>query len=395
MRAAALITFFTPHTWAFFVVETKGAISRSRASGRPPLRLNRRINGDLTRDIPGSVAIPADDYIKKYQSDPDRLWPVEFFVVAYRRSPSAGVEVLVRSSANGTSKYGLGTGVPATRWIDSNSDPPRGYQISEGEATFRARDFPWSDGGWSYTKIDIQDRAFARAGLDDPDLENVASILRDHLLVHFADSLRDGNLSDWDSSTVRTVISTLNKTSSISAIQGSLRMSGLFASKSEGRYESVTRGVRKIARAAKVVTMFPQMPYPHLPSPDTPAEDLRRELVTRQDRMRADGVDRHRDKYGRVYTHISTSNVSNTIHGVYLPIDVTDAMKGDETPPALDLFGTDEVERIWISLADLDVLNSDGSIKQDDPKSTFISGFVLRKMVEEGSIELSVQKPSS
>ncbi|EJK50126.1 hypothetical protein THAOC_30937 [Thalassiosira oceanica] len=404
-RAAALIAFLIPsHTWAFLFVAPDSAISRAIPNSihvRPPLRsTNAVINGDLTRDNPGFDSI-ADDYIKSYQSDPENLWPVEFFIVAYRRlgarrrSPGERVEVLVRSSANGTSKYGLGTGVPATRWIHSKSNPPKGYQTSEGKATFHARDFPWSDGGWSYSKIDIQDRVFARVGLGDPDLEKVASILRDHLLVHFADFLRDENLSHWDSSTARTVMSTLDKKSSISAIQGSLRMSGLFASKNDGRYKSVSRLVREIARAAKVVTMFPQMPYPHLPSPDTQEEELRRELVTRQERMRAEGVDRHRDKHGRVYTHISTSNVSNTIHGVYLPIDVTDIMlNDDETPPALDLFGTDEAERMWISLADLGVINSDGSIKDDDPKSTFISGLVLRHMVEEGSIELHVQNPS-
>ena len=421
MRAATLIAFVSSPCFAF-LTETKSAISLAAINRRRRTNACNRdlatdipgsvptpaddhikkcqsdpdrlwpVERDLTSDIPGFVPIPADDYIKRYQSDPDRLWPVEFFVVAYRRR-GAQVEVLVRSSANGTSKFGLGTGVPATRWIDSNSNPPEGYKTSDGKATFQARDFPWSDGGWSYSKIDIQDRAFARVGLDDPDLEEVASILRDHLLVHFADYLRDENMSHWDSSTARTVESTLDKTNSISAIQGSLRMSGIFASKS-GRHKSVVREVGKIARAVKVVTMFPQMPYPHLPPPDTPAEELRRELRTRQERMRADGVDRHRDKHGRIYTHISTSNVSNTIHGVYLPIDVTDMLKDDETPPALDLFGTDEVERMWVSLADLGVVNSDGSIKNDDPKSTFISGFVLRHMVEEGSIVLSAQNPS-
>ena len=38
---------------------------------------------DLTKDNPGFVPIPPSDYIKKYQASPE-LWPVEFFVIAYR-----------------------------------------------------------------------------------------------------------------------------------------------------------------------------------------------------------------------------------------------------------------------------------------------------------------------
>ena len=59
--------------------------------------------------------------------------------------------------------------------------------------------------------------------------------------------------------------------------------------------------------------------------------------------MRQSGRDPHTDRHGRVFTHISTPNVSNTIHGVYLTLDATGLL--DDIPPALDLFGTKEVER--------------------------------------------------
>ena len=39
---------------------------------------------DLTKDCPGFLPIPDDDYVKKYQRNPE-LWPVEFFLIAYRR----------------------------------------------------------------------------------------------------------------------------------------------------------------------------------------------------------------------------------------------------------------------------------------------------------------------
>ena len=63
--------------------------------------------------------------------------------------------------------------------------------------------------------------------------------------------------------------------------------------------------------------MFPQMPSP-MPSPTATPEELKDEMATRAERMRQSGRDPHTDRHGRVYTHISTPNVSNTIHGVYL-----------------------------------------------------------------------------
>ena len=86
---------------------------------------------DLTKDNLGFVPIPPSDYIKKYQASPE-LWPVEFFVIAYRHINNVTqkkttsstqlpqqqhegrkiTQILVRKSANGTSKYGVGSGVP-------------------------------------------------------------------------------------------------------------------------------------------------------------------------------------------------------------------------------------------------------------------------------------------
>ena len=91
---------------------------------------------DLTKNKPGFLPIPDDDYIKLYQEH-TQLWPVEFFVIAYRRIENKSkqqyeTQILVRKSANGTSKYGLGTGVPATRWVlSSQTKPPTGYAISK------------------------------------------------------------------------------------------------------------------------------------------------------------------------------------------------------------------------------------------------------------------------
>ena len=66
--------------------------------------------------------------------------------------------------------------------------------------------------------------------------------------------------------------------------------------------------------------------------------------------------------------------------GVYLTLDATGLL--DDIPPALDLFGTKEVEREWVSLQDLKV---DAA---DDPKPTFISGFIVRQLVAEGVIDV-------
>ena len=66
--------------------------------------------------------------------------------------------------------------------------------------------------------------------------------------------------------------------------------------------------------------------------------------------------------------------------GVYLTLDATGLL--DDIPPALDLFGTKEVEREWVSLQDLKVDST------DDPKPTFISGFIVRQLVAESVIDV-------
>ena len=75
---------------------------------------------DLTKDRPGFPPITDDDYVRQYQRRPE-LWPVEFFLIAYRRRKNNKTQILVRKSANGTSKWGVGTGVPATRWVLSTA----------------------------------------------------------------------------------------------------------------------------------------------------------------------------------------------------------------------------------------------------------------------------------
>jgi hypothetical protein len=106
--------------------------------------------------------------------------------------------------------------------------------------------------------------------------------------------------------------------------------------------------------------------------------------------MAESGRDPHEDVHGRTYTHRSTSNVSNTIHGVYLIFDAT-GREGLDEVPALDLFGTTEIRREWKTLTDLKVLdtNTDGGgvvMGSKDTKPTFISGFIVRQLVKEGVI---------
>ena len=353
---------------------------------------------DLTRDNAGFAPIPDDDYVKKYERN-QALWPVEFFVIVYRRVRGTA-EVLVRRSANGTSKYGVGTGTPATRWILSSQEAPRGY-VKNG-MSFAASNFPEFEGDedWSYDKIDIRGDAFAR---EDVELEAFAGEIRDGLIQHLA--ARTGT-DAWEQSTLSVVRSVLEKPNSLAAIQGTLRMSGVFSQKATGgRYVDLADAAG-LAESVRIYTMFPQMPSP-MPSPTATPEELREEMTTRAERMRQSGRDPHADRHGRVYTHISTPNVSNTIHGahlrenhllgaprhrrnlslvefytgVYLTLDATGLL--DDIPPALDLFGTKEVAREWVSLQNLEVLDS-----VSDPKPTFISGFIVRQLVAEGVIDV-------
>ena len=232
----------------------------------------------------------------------------------------------------------------------------------------QASNFPEfdADEDWSYDKIDIAGDAFAG---EDAALEAFAGEIRDGLRAELA--ARAGR-DAWEESTLAVVRSVLDKPNSLAAIQGTLRMSGAFAQKA-------TRNAADLAKSVRIYTMFPQMPSP-MPSPSATPEELKDEMATRAERMRQSGRDPHTDRHGRVFTHISTPNVSNTIHGVYLTLDATGLL--DDIPPALDLFGTKEVEREWVSLRDLKVLDA-----AEDPKPTFISGFIVRQLVAEGVID--------
>ena len=328
---------------------------------------------DLTKDRAGFAPIPEDDYVKQYERN-QALWPVEFFVIVYRRIRDGTAEVLVRRSANGTSKYGVGTGAPATRWILSSQEAPRGY--AKTGLSFSASNFPEfdADDDWSYDKIDIRGDAFAG---EDPELEAFAGEIRDGLRAELA--ARAGSAVAWEESTLSVVRSVLDKPNALAAIQGTLRMSGVFSRTATGGRYVDPADATGLVESVRIYTMFPQMPSP-MPSPSATSEELREEMATRAERMRQSGRDPHVDPHGRVYTHISTPNVSNTIHGVYITLDATGLL--DDIPPALDLFGTKEVEREWVSLQDLKV---DAA---DDPKPTFISGFIVRQLVAEGVIDV-------
>ena len=402
----------------------------ARPAGQPTLQC-RWSPQDLTEDCPGFLPIPDDDYVKKYQRNPE-LWPVELFLIAYRRTRNEQTQeretqLLVRASANGTSKWGVGTGVPATRWILSTQEkPPRGYRWSEVPGTaqqqprrisFEARSFPEfrRDGqqSWTYDKIDICEDAFNgpdAAEFKDPELEAYAIEVRNGLRTALSEALafsvcQLAELNSWEATRASVVKNVLDKANSLAAVQGTLRMSGLFARKSTGasadatsvpRYVSLGKDAPdpvKLVRSMRVYTMFPQMPDP-MPLPSTPPEELQEEIKSRAARMAASGRDPHQDPHGRRFTHISTSNPSNTIHGVYLTLDAT-GLPGLDEVPALDLFGTKEVKREWKSLQDLNVLDSDGrTISTVDTKPTFISGFIVRQLVAEGVIDIDGPSPS-
>ena len=365
---------------------------------------------DLTKDSPGLRPIPEDDYVRQYRKRPE-LWPVEFFLIAYRRrrkkkTGKLETQVLVRKSANGTSKWGVGTGVPATRWVlSTQSTPPLGYKFSEPRIRFDASNYPEWDGEetWSYDKIELREDAFngpgVAAALVDTELEEYAGKICEGLRATLSERISAAKTS-WEADTLAVVKSIVDGANSRAGLQGTLRMSGLFQPRdgagggdgsSAPRYVALGENApdhATLARSMRLYTMFPQMPDP-MPLPSTPAEELKREIATRDARMAESGRDPHADAHGRRYTHRSTSNVSNTIHGVYLTLDATDLPGLDEVP-ALDLFGTTEVGREWVSLEELKVLDAAGtSLGTDDTKPTFISGFIVRQLVEEGVIDLA------
>jgi len=355
---------------------------------------------DLTADVPGYPQLPEDDYIKKYQTNPE-LWPVEFFVIAHRRiqnkeTQQYETQILVRRSANGTSKYGLGSGVPVTRWVISDANVPNGYELSKPHITFDACWYPEypknrKEESWKYKKIDIKDDAFTNNIFEDDELKAYSTKVRDALRSEMIQRIGKDDLTSWELSTASIVKKILDNPNSVASIQGSFRMSGLFEKKDQEsddeRYVSFDDAPdpSHLAKSMRICTMFPQMPDP-MPLPKTSAKDLQHEIATRGDRMLENSRDPHEDKYGRRYTHISTSNVSNTIHGIYLSVDATDFNDLDDIY-GLDLFGTTKVSREWVSLKDLKVLNKEGTtIGTDDTKPTFISGFIVRQLVKDGVI---------
>jgi len=339
----------------------------------------------------------------QYQRNTE-LWPVEMFLIAYRRCKGE-IQVLVRKSANGTSKFGVGSGVPATRWMLSSAPPPQGYRFRDPPVRFEAKSFPEfpKDGqeSWTYGKIDICADAFNgadAASLHDAELEEFAQDIREGLQVRLSELRRRhrdaaSSSNDWDGTRLSVVQGVVDSPSCRAAIQGTLRMSGLFQRRQGGGARFVGLGKdapllrKRLVQSMRIYTMFPQMPYP-MPPPSATAAELQEELASRDRRIKASGRDIRQDTHGRKFTHKSTPNVSNTIHGVYLTLDAT-GMPGLDEVPALELFGTKEVPRQWKSLQDLKVLDRDGKrVSTEDPKATFISGFIVRQLVKDGVINI-------
>mmetsp|Transcript_14451 Transcript_14451/g.33051 ORF Transcript_14451/g.33051 Transcript_14451/m.33051 type:complete len:294 (-) Transcript_14451:236-1117(-) len=288
--------------------------------------------------------------------------------------------------------------------LSTEERPPLGYRRSDPRIRFDARNFPEFPrdrrDSWAYDKIDIREDAFNgpdAAAFQDRELEEYALKVREVLRAKLSEQMPIS--SAWEADRTSLVKSIVDGAKSIAAIQGTLRMSGLFARRradvaaggsSCPRY--VGLGAKapnhaQLAHSMRVFTMFPQMPDP-MPLPWSSPEELQREISSRDLRMAESGRDPHKDVHGRRFTHRSTANVSNTIHGVYLTLDATD-LPGLDDVPAFDLFGTKEIRREWVSLQDLKVLDSDGeSIGTEDTKPTFISGFIVRQLVEDGVIHI-------
>ena len=389
-------SFIAPGHGQKLALHVAGGLASTRRMGRavplamavpstdkPAARRHSWEPQDLTQDRPGCVPIPDDDYVKQYQRNPE-LWPVEFFLIVYRRR-GGETSVLVRESANGTSKWGVGSGVPATRWVLSSQSPPYGYEFSVPRIRFDARNYPEHRGAesWSYDKIDIREDAFNgpdATDFEDPELEAFAGRIR-RGLMDVLEARQKETMDAWETTALSVVKGVVDGPHSLAALQGTLRMSGIFARKQPSGPRRVDLGANgpdpaELARSMRIYTMFPQMPDP-MPLPSASPEEVRKEIASRESKMA--------DEHGRTYTHISTPNVSNTIHGVYLTLDAT-ALDLDEVP-ALDLFGTKETKREWVSLQDLRVLAGE-EISTEDPKPHFISGYVVRQLVKDGVIKV-------
>jgi hypothetical protein len=219
--------------------------------------------------------------------------------------------MLVRKSANGTSKYGVGTGVPATWWMLSSQSPPMGYKLTEPRITFDACHFPEfpasnnreAEKSWKYTKIDICEDALESAAGEfyDAELREYACNIHERLKVELSERLqKKDELSSWDYSVLSTVKSVVDEYNSISAIQGAFRVSGLF-SRNEGggggevnedgsstnRFIKISNAPDPsvLAKSTRIYTMFPQMPDPMM-SPSSTSEELQNEITSRPTRMK-------------------------------------------------------------------------------------------------------------
>jgi hypothetical protein len=158
--------------------------------------------------------------------------------------------------------------------------------------------------------------------LHDLELQKYAQKIQKALQVYLETETEDSSVvdDDWISFRQSVIADVLNDERSVAAIQGTLRMSGLFAQKdddSHHRFISLDDAPdpTSMASSMSVYTMFPQMPDP-MPLPSSTPEELKEELFTREARVAESGRDPHKDKYGRIFTHKSTANVSNTTHGI-------------------------------------------------------------------------------
>ena len=139
----------------------------------------------------------------------------------------------------------------------SSAQPPRGYEWSNPSIRFEASKFPEFDKNqrhtksWTYQKIDIHEDAFhggqgddndndddddndnAHAErLEDPALEKYASTIRDYLRTELSATMQKNESTDgvstWECRRIAVVQKILDHPKSVAAIQGTLRMSGLF-----------------------------------------------------------------------------------------------------------------------------------------------------------------------
>ena len=141
----------------------------------------------------------------------------------------------------------------------------------------QASNFPEfdADEDWSYDKIDIAGDAFAG---EDAALEAFAGEIRDGLRAELA--ARAGSAVAWEESTLSVVRSVLDKPSSLAAIQGTLRMSGVFSRKATGGRYVDPANAADLVESVRIYTMFPQMPSP-MPSPTATPDEVREEMATR------------------------------------------------------------------------------------------------------------------